>query len=53
MRKNKMMDPKEEVGNELNELALEVLHRLEYENPELLKSLFLSPEEEQVPKSKK
>lgn len=48
-----MIDPKEEVRNELNELVLEVLHRLERENPELLKSLLLSPEEEQISKSKR
>jgi len=35
-----MMDPKEEVRNELNKFVLEILHRLERENPELLKSLF-------------
>jgi hypothetical protein len=35
-----MMDPKEEVRNELNKLVLEILHRLEPENPELLKLLF-------------
>ncbi len=44
-----MMEPKKEMCNELNKLVLEVLYRLERENPKLLKSLLLSPEE-QVPK---
>lgn len=37
---------KEEINKELSSLILEVLHRLERENPELLKSLFPSLKDE-------
>jgi len=43
---------KEVVSKEVNELILEVLHRLERENPELLKLLFPSSEQDDISKSK-
>jgi hypothetical protein len=43
---------KEEINKELTNLIIEVLHRLERENPQILQSLFPYSEEEQVSKLK-
>jgi hypothetical protein len=52
VEKGKAIGIKEEINKELSSLILEVLHRLECENPELLKSLFPSSEEDNISKSK-
>jgi hypothetical protein len=52
MRMGKAIGIKEEINKELINLILEVLHRLERENPELLKLLFPSSEQDNISKSK-